>query len=198
MLSLCCPVGIVTSTMTGLLGQSRLLVVLGRERLLPASLAAVSQRTGTPIWATALTGGMAAALALVLDIGILAELVSIGEGTVLSSAGGGRVGSAVWAHGLLCWCGHWARAPWQRWPALAVTLLVLGQCGKQLGQPLHMPTHRATPAFAASPAAPSSQAPSTSSCPCARGSSTCGCTSRAAGPAPCRCWRSSCAYSSSQ
>ncbi|EFN50706.1 hypothetical protein CHLNCDRAFT_7483, partial [Chlorella variabilis] len=70
--------GIVTSVMTGLLGQSRLLVVLGRERLLPARLAAISERTGTPIQATLLTGAMAAALAFVLDIGVLAELVSIG------------------------------------------------------------------------------------------------------------------------
>ncbi|KAL4458687.1 hypothetical protein ABPG75_013552 [Micractinium tetrahymenae] len=70
--------GIVTSTMTGLLGQSRLLVVLGRERLLPPPLAEVSERTGTPIRATLVTGGLAAALAFVLDIGILAELVSIG------------------------------------------------------------------------------------------------------------------------
>lgn len=36
--------------MTGLLGQSRLFVVLGRERLLPARLAAVSPRTGTHAW----------------------------------------------------------------------------------------------------------------------------------------------------
>jgi APA family basic amino acid/polyamine antiporter len=64
--------------MTGLLGQSRLLVVLGRERLLPARLSEVSERTGTPIYATLLTGSMAAALAFVLDIGVLAELVSIG------------------------------------------------------------------------------------------------------------------------
>ncbi|PRW59844.1 transcription elongation factor SPT5-like protein 1 [Chlorella sorokiniana] len=70
--------GIVTSSMTGLLGQSRLFVVLGRERLLPARLAAVSPRTGTPVEATLLTGCMAATLALLLDIGLLAELVSIG------------------------------------------------------------------------------------------------------------------------
>ena len=74
--------GIVTSTMTGLLGQSRLFVVLGRERLLPARLATVSERTGTPAQATLLTGCLAAALALVLDIGILAELVSIGTWVV--------------------------------------------------------------------------------------------------------------------
>jgi APA family basic amino acid/polyamine antiporter len=64
--------------MTGLLGQSRLLVVLGRERLLPARLAVVSPRTGTPAFATLLTGAASAALAFVLDIGVLAELVSIG------------------------------------------------------------------------------------------------------------------------
>lgn len=39
--------------MTGLLGQSRLFVVLGRERLLPARLATVSQRTGM-CWPVAL------------------------------------------------------------------------------------------------------------------------------------------------
>lgn len=81
--------GIVTSTMTGLLGQSRLFVVLGRERLLPASLAAVSERTGTPIRAALLTGGLAAALALVVDIGVLAELVSIGTLYVFSMVCGG-------------------------------------------------------------------------------------------------------------
>lgn len=70
--------GIVTSTMTGLLGQSRLLVVLGRERLLPLALAEVSERFGTPVRATVVTGAAAATLAFVLDIGILAELVSIG------------------------------------------------------------------------------------------------------------------------
>lgn len=36
--------------MTGLLGQSRLFVVLGRERLLPARLATVSPRTGMHAW----------------------------------------------------------------------------------------------------------------------------------------------------
>jgi len=65
--------------MTGLLGQSRLFVVLGRERLLPARLATISQRTGTPIVAALVTGALAAAFAFVTDIGILAELVSIGE-----------------------------------------------------------------------------------------------------------------------
>ena len=70
--------GILCSTLSGLLGQSRLFVVLGRERLLPPCLASVHARTGTPVVALALTGGLAATLAFCLDIGMLAEMVSIG------------------------------------------------------------------------------------------------------------------------
>ncbi len=51
--------GIITSTMTGLLGQARLLVVLGRQQLLPGRLAAVQASTGTPVVAT-IVGGVAA------------------------------------------------------------------------------------------------------------------------------------------
>lgn len=91
--------------MTGLLGQSRLFVVLGRERLLPQRLAEVSARTGTPIPATLLTGGLAAALALVADIGVLAELVSVGEGR------GWRWGERAAGQRGNGWCsaGHLAR-----------------------------------------------------------------------------------------
>ena len=75
----CLPLtGITTSTMAGLLSQARLFVVLGREHLLPQWLAVVNERTGTPINATAVTGACAGALALLVDIGVLAELVSIG------------------------------------------------------------------------------------------------------------------------
>ncbi len=70
--------GIITSTMTGLLSQARLFVVLGRERLLPAALARVHPTTNCPLVATLVTGGCAATLALLLDINILAELVSVG------------------------------------------------------------------------------------------------------------------------
>ena len=70
--------GIITSTMTGLLSQARLFVVLGRERLLPAALAHVHPTTNCPLVATLVTGGCAALLALFLDINILAELVSVG------------------------------------------------------------------------------------------------------------------------
>eukprot|EP00887_Chlorella_sp_A99_P006516 scaffold3.g6516.t1 len=70
--------GIVASTMTGLLGQARLFVVLGRERLLPGWLAAVHPRTGTPVKAQLLTGAASGLLAVAIDISVLAELVSVG------------------------------------------------------------------------------------------------------------------------
>ena len=70
--------GIVTSTMTGLLSQARLFVVLGRQRLLPPRLAQVNPTTHSPVAATIVTGITASVLALFLDINILAELVSVG------------------------------------------------------------------------------------------------------------------------
>ena len=53
-------------------------MVLGREGLLPEPLATVSAHTGTPVRATLVAGAAAAALALLVDIGVLAEMVSIG------------------------------------------------------------------------------------------------------------------------
>lgn len=70
--------GIVASTMTGLLSHARLLVVLGRQHLLPPMLGAVNQWSKTPLAATIVTGLGAGLLGLVLDIHLLAELVSIG------------------------------------------------------------------------------------------------------------------------
>ena len=43
----------MTSALAGLLGQARLYVVLGRERLLPAGLAAIHAGRATPVNATA-------------------------------------------------------------------------------------------------------------------------------------------------
>ena len=48
-----CRAGIVTSALAGLLGQARLYVVLGRERLLPPGLARIHASRATPINATA-------------------------------------------------------------------------------------------------------------------------------------------------
>ncbi len=50
----CADAGIVTSALSGLLGQARLYVVLGRERLLPSSLAQIHAGRATPVNATAL------------------------------------------------------------------------------------------------------------------------------------------------
>ena len=70
--------GIITSTMTGLLSQTRLLTVLGREGYLPSPLATVHKRTNTPVIATIVTGCTSGALAFLMDINSLAELVSMG------------------------------------------------------------------------------------------------------------------------
>lgn len=70
--------GIVTSTMTGLLANARLLTVLGRHKFLPKGLARVYRRTNTPVLATCVTGGIAGILALCIDISSLTELVSAG------------------------------------------------------------------------------------------------------------------------
>lgn len=55
---MCTPVraGIVTSLLVSLLGQARIYVVLGREGLLPPSLAALHSRRATPVRATCVTG----------------------------------------------------------------------------------------------------------------------------------------------
>lgn len=68
--------GITTSTMTGLLANARLLAVLGRKRYLPAGLATIHGTTSTPVVATVLTGCVAGALAFLVDISVLTELVS--------------------------------------------------------------------------------------------------------------------------
>ena len=70
--------GIITSTMTGLLSQTRLLTVLGRQRFLPPILAHVHEKTSTPLVATWVTGMISGILALSIDIAVLAEAVSAG------------------------------------------------------------------------------------------------------------------------
>ena len=54
-----CIAGIVTSLLASLLGQARIYVVLGREGLLPPSLAQLHPRRATPVRATWLTGASA-------------------------------------------------------------------------------------------------------------------------------------------
>jgi APA family basic amino acid/polyamine antiporter len=70
--------GIATSVFVALYSQTRLLLMLGRSGLLPPVFGRVAKRTQTPVVSTAVTGGVAGVLALLFDIDLLAELVSLG------------------------------------------------------------------------------------------------------------------------
>eukprot|EP00884_Botryococcus_braunii_P001078 jgi/Botrbrau1/10971/Bobra.0383s0025.1 len=81
--------GIVTSLLTSLMGQARIYVALGRHHLLPPGLAALHSRWNTPASATLLTGLSSGLLALLVDLEVLAELVSIGTLFVFSMLSAG-------------------------------------------------------------------------------------------------------------
>jgi APA family basic amino acid/polyamine antiporter len=163
--------GIVTSTLTGILSAARLFVVLGREALLPRSLARVHARTQTPLTATLLTGALTGAVALLVDIGTLAELVSVGTLYVfwavccgvafrrLHQPGRGpgarpplaalaALSAAALAAGL-------AFAHGAPWPVLAALLVVWAAAAAALAlmPVLRAPAGFATPLFPAAPAA---------------------------------------------
>jgi APA family basic amino acid/polyamine antiporter len=70
--------GIATSIFVSLYSQTRLLLILGRAKLLPPAFGRVSARTRTPVVATAVTALGAGLLALLFDVDLLAELVSLG------------------------------------------------------------------------------------------------------------------------
>ncbi|KAL6870716.1 hypothetical protein ACP4OV_014564 [Aristida adscensionis] len=70
--------GILTSLMVAMLGQARYLCVIGRSAVLPAWLARVHPATATPVNASAFLGVVTAALALVTELDVLLNLVSIG------------------------------------------------------------------------------------------------------------------------
>jgi APA family basic amino acid/polyamine antiporter len=61
-----------------MLGQSRVLFAMSRDRLLPPRLAAVHPRYGTPYKITLITGVIVAVLAGFIPLSTLAELVNIG------------------------------------------------------------------------------------------------------------------------
>ena len=81
--------GIVTSMMVSLIGATRIYVVLGRERLCTPWFAAVHARRNTPVNAVIATGLTSGALAFVVDIEALADLVSIGTLFVAVVVAGG-------------------------------------------------------------------------------------------------------------
>ena len=76
---------ITTALLSSLMGQPRVYMVMARDGLLPDWFARVHSRHGTPANATVFTGVTTAALALLVDIDILAELVSIGTLAIFGS-----------------------------------------------------------------------------------------------------------------
>ena len=70
--------GLTSVILVMILGQSRILLAMSRDGLLPAAVGRVHPRFRTPHLATALVGTVAALMAGLFPIGILAELVSIG------------------------------------------------------------------------------------------------------------------------
>jgi APA family basic amino acid/polyamine antiporter len=70
--------GLTSVVMILMLGQSRVLFAMSRDRLLPPALGAVHPRYGTPYKITVITGVVVALLAGFVPLGTLAELVNIG------------------------------------------------------------------------------------------------------------------------
>ncbi|MDR2213840.1 MAG: amino acid permease [Pseudomonadales bacterium] len=70
--------GLTSVVLVLILGQSRILLAMSRDGLLPAVLGSVHPKNKTPHVATLITGGVAALMAGLFPIGLLAELVSIG------------------------------------------------------------------------------------------------------------------------
>jgi APA family basic amino acid/polyamine antiporter len=70
--------GLTTVTLILMMGQARVFFAMSRDRLLPPVFSAVSKRFKTPYRTTILTGTAVAALAFLVDLETLAELVNIG------------------------------------------------------------------------------------------------------------------------
>jgi APA family basic amino acid/polyamine antiporter len=71
-------IGLTTVMMILMLGQSRVFFAMSRDRLLPPVFAKVSQRFGTPIRTSILTGVVVALISTFIPLTELAELVNIG------------------------------------------------------------------------------------------------------------------------
>ncbi len=71
-------VGLASTILALLYGQSRILYAMSRDGLLPPLFGAINPKTRTPVWGTVVTGGFAALVAGLFPIGILGELVSMG------------------------------------------------------------------------------------------------------------------------
>ena len=69
---------ITTSLLLSMMGQPRIFMVMARDGLLPNWFSSVSEKYGTPANASVFSGVVTGVLAVLLDIDILAQLVSIG------------------------------------------------------------------------------------------------------------------------
>lgn len=78
LLSAVAVVGIFSVLLVGSIGQTRILYVMSRDGLMPRFMANVHARTGTPVETTIVLGIVTAALAAVVPLNALADLVSIG------------------------------------------------------------------------------------------------------------------------
>ncbi|MGH3772917.1 MAG: amino acid permease [Pseudonocardiaceae bacterium] len=70
--------GLTTVILILLLGQSRVFFAMSRDRLLPPAFSAISQRFGTPIRTSIMTGVVVALISTFVPLTELAELVNIG------------------------------------------------------------------------------------------------------------------------
>lgn len=71
-------VGLGSTILSLLYGQSRILYAMTRDGLLPPFFGSVNRRTRTPVWGTVITGAFAALFGGLFPIKILGELVSMG------------------------------------------------------------------------------------------------------------------------
>ncbi|MNY05118.1 putative amino acid permease YhdG [compost metagenome] len=78
LLSAVAVVGIFSVLLVGSIGQSRILYVMSRDGLMPRFMSNIHARTGTPVETTLVLGVVTAALAAVVPLSALADLVSIG------------------------------------------------------------------------------------------------------------------------
>lgn len=69
---------IASVVLTVLFGQTRILLTMSRDGLVPPIFSRVSRRTGTPVAGTIITGGLVAVTAGFIPLGALAEATSIG------------------------------------------------------------------------------------------------------------------------
>ncbi len=71
-------VGLASTILSLLYGQSRILYSMSRDGLLPPWIGSVNPKTRTPIWGTVLVAAFAAIVGGLFPIGLLGELVSMG------------------------------------------------------------------------------------------------------------------------